>query len=260
MSTKRVLVVDDSFSDRLLSSRVLLKAGYEVEVACDGAAAWDLMQLGDFDAVVADWEMPIVDGLELLRRARGSARFSRLPIILNTAREDARDREAGLAVGADEYITKGRADTRALLLESLERLIQSAEDTNRERAFASAIVVDRSGVSRQLLARYLRAHCARIEEAGSVRELRDRLRKESVSLVVIEASDEAMEWFDEMAKLVEKPAVLVVTRNPSQDEEFQAALLGAVGYLAKPVPYRRFAHVLRLSSEADPRRTDRREN
>ena len=257
MSTKRILIVDDSFSDRLLSSRVLATAGYEVEVACDGAAAWDLMQSGDFDAVVADWEMPVVDGLELLRRARSSARFSRLPMILNTGRDDEHDRDTSLALGADEFITKGRGDTRALLLEALQRLIERPDGDCHERAFATGVVVDRSAVSRQLLARYLRAHCEQIEELATVDELRARMRGSTVSLVVVEATDEAMTWFEEMAKRQEKPAVLVVTRCPSQDEEFRAALLGAVGYLAKPVPYRRFARALHLVSDAQPPRGER---
>ena len=91
-------------------------------------------------------------------------------------------------------------------------------------------------------------------------ELRERLRGPTVSLVVIEATDEAMTWFEEMANRAEKPAVLVVTRSPSQAEEFRAALLGAVGYLAKPVPYRRFARALHLKCEAEQRRGERRGN
>jgi DNA-binding response OmpR family regulator len=260
MSHKRILVVDDSIPDRLFSSRLLATAGYEVEEAGDGAAAWDLMQDSEFDAVIADWEMPVVDGLELVRRARNSTRFSRLPMILNTGRDDDHDRDTGLALGADEFITKGRGDTRALLLDALARLIEHREEEQgRERAFATAVVIDRSGVSRQLLARYLHGHCDHVEELRTVAELRERLRGSRVSLVVIEATDEAMTWFEEIAKREEKPAVLVVTWCPSQEDELRAGLLGAVGYLAKPVPYRRFASALSLPDDAEPRPGERRE-
>jgi DNA-binding response OmpR family regulator len=78
----RILVVDDDGDIRRLNATELINSGYEVDVAEDGAVAWDTLQLNSYDLVVTDNSMPKVSGVELLEKLR-SARMA-MPVIMAT--------------------------------------------------------------------------------------------------------------------------------------------------------------------------------
>ncbi len=118
----RILVADDSSASRALTRHLLLAAGYEVQLAEDGAQAWDLLQKAVFDVLVADALMPELDGFELLRRVRASTAFSGLPVIVNTVLDDSDDREAALAAGANDFVCKNNADSGRRLVDSVDRV------------------------------------------------------------------------------------------------------------------------------------------
>jgi CheY-like chemotaxis protein len=124
---KRVLVVDDSDGYRLLATRVLGVAGYEVEPAESGSAAWARLQREPVDVVVTDAEMPGMDGLELVRRVRASRELAHLPVIVLTGRDAPDDERDGLAAGADVFMCKFRPDTVSDLLAHLARFTQRGE-------------------------------------------------------------------------------------------------------------------------------------
>jgi two-component system chemotaxis sensor kinase CheA len=98
---RRLLVADDSVTTRSLEKSILEAAGYEVIAAVDGGEAWQLLQEKGADLVVADVEMPRMDGFALCEAIRGSKRFRELPVVLVTARESDRDKARGLEAGAD---------------------------------------------------------------------------------------------------------------------------------------------------------------
>lgn len=115
LARQRVLVVDDSITTRTLEQSILEAAGYDVVTAVDGAAGWKMLQEAGADLVVADVEMPRMDGLALCEAIRGSKRFKALPVVLVTALETAEDRARGLDVGADAYLAKSSFDQQNLL-------------------------------------------------------------------------------------------------------------------------------------------------
>jgi two-component system chemotaxis sensor kinase CheA len=112
---RRLLVVDDSVTTRSLQRSILEGAGYEVIVAVDGSDAWRLLQDAGADLVVADVEMPRMDGFALCEAIRRSARFRDLPVVLVTALQSDADRKRGLDAGADAYLPKAGFDQRVLL-------------------------------------------------------------------------------------------------------------------------------------------------
>jgi two-component system chemotaxis sensor kinase CheA len=116
-----VLVVEDSITTRTLEKNVLEAAGYRVEVAADGVAAWAILGSTGCDLVVADIEMPRMDGLELTSRIRADPRLQHLPVVLVTSRDSREDRERGAQAGADAYIVKGGFDQNRLL-DTIRRL------------------------------------------------------------------------------------------------------------------------------------------
>lgn len=118
----RVLLVEDTVTTRALERSVLESAGYDVEVAGDGAEAWRLLQEVDVDIVVSDIDMPRMDGAALCRAIRGAPQLRDLPIVLVTSLGSEEDRRRGLEAGADAYIVKSGFDQRRFI-ETIERLL-----------------------------------------------------------------------------------------------------------------------------------------
>lgn len=115
LAKPRILVVDDSITTRTLEQSILEAAGYDVLSAVDGADGWRVLQERGADLVVADIEMPRMDGFALCEAIRSSKRFKELPVVLVTALETPEHRARGLEVGADSYIGKSSFDQQALL-------------------------------------------------------------------------------------------------------------------------------------------------
>lgn len=104
MERLKILVVDDESRMRKLVKDFLVKAGYEVLEAGDGREAVELFFAGqDISLLVLDVMMPGMDGWQVCREIRN---FSKVPIIMLTARGDERDELQGFQLGVDEYITK----------------------------------------------------------------------------------------------------------------------------------------------------------
>jgi two-component system chemotaxis sensor kinase CheA len=119
---RRILVVDDSPLTRELISALLEAVGYDTVAASDGAEALHLLSNVHVDLVVTDLEMPGLDGLELTRQLKQHEVHNRLPVIILTTRGGEEDRQKGLAVGANGYITKGDL-VRQDLVDVVKRLL-----------------------------------------------------------------------------------------------------------------------------------------
>jgi len=115
--SKTVLVVDDSITTRTLEKSILEAQGYRVLLAVDGVDALQTLRSGDAlaDLVVADIEMPRMDGFSLLQAIKADAGLAHLPVILMTSRDDPQDIRRGMDLGAEAYITKQKFDQRELL-------------------------------------------------------------------------------------------------------------------------------------------------
>jgi class 3 adenylate cyclase/CheY-like chemotaxis protein len=102
----RILVVDDSETNRDILNSRLTSQGYEILQAADGEEALAAARLHLPDLILLDVMMPKLGGLEVCRRIKGDAALPFMPIILVTARVDTQDVVKGLEAGADEYLTK----------------------------------------------------------------------------------------------------------------------------------------------------------
>ncbi len=101
-----ILVVDDE-PNILLSLEFLMKqAGYQVRTATDGEAALQALEAGLPDLVLLDVMMPRKDGYQVCQAIRRDERWKHLKVIMLTAKGREVEREKGLAMGADDYITK----------------------------------------------------------------------------------------------------------------------------------------------------------
>ncbi len=112
---RRVLVVDDSVTTRLLVRVVLEGQGYTVDTASGGAVAWQRLIGHDYALVVSDLEMPHMDGFELLSRCRAEPRLANIPFIVLTGRQDTQTRDRCLGLGATAFVEKGTFETDELV-------------------------------------------------------------------------------------------------------------------------------------------------
>lgn len=106
-----VLLVDDEEALRASLSYALIKDGYQVTTAADGQSALKLFHKQVPDVIILDLMLPGIDGMELCWRIRA---FSKVPILMLTAKDQPIDKVWGLEAGADDYITKP-FNTRELL-------------------------------------------------------------------------------------------------------------------------------------------------
>ena len=116
----RLLLVEDNEINREFATELLRSEGIEVDEAVNGQEALERVQGGNYDAVLMDIQMPVMDGLEAARRIRalagtpGGERFASLPIIAMTALAMAQDVEQSRLAGMDDHVTKPIAPERLL--------------------------------------------------------------------------------------------------------------------------------------------------
>jgi len=117
-----ILVVDDSLNTREIEKSILEAYGYSIDLAGDGMEALEKAQRNNYDAVITDVEMPLLDGFSLTERLRRDERYADKPIIILTSREKEEDKRRGIAVGANAYIVKGTFE-QSNLLETVQNLV-----------------------------------------------------------------------------------------------------------------------------------------
>ena len=104
MDKRKILVVDDESRMRKLVSDFLIKKNFEVIEAENGEVAMDIFyENKDITLIILDVMMPKMDGWQVCREVR---QYSKVPIIMLTAKSDERDELLGFELGVDEYISK----------------------------------------------------------------------------------------------------------------------------------------------------------
>jgi len=104
-----VLLVEDNPVNRMLGVRLLENEGYTVEVACNGQEALEALEVGRFDIVFMDVQMPVMNGLDAtaaIRQREAAGNEKRLPIVAMTAHSLKGDKERCIDAGMDAYISK----------------------------------------------------------------------------------------------------------------------------------------------------------
>ncbi len=103
---KSCLIVDDSRVVRKVASRIAHELGFECLEAEDGQKAYDQCQLSMPDAIILDWNMPIMNGIEFLEKLRGMDNGQHPKVVFCTTENDMSHIQRAMQAGANEYIMK----------------------------------------------------------------------------------------------------------------------------------------------------------
>ena len=141
---ERLLLVEDDASIREIVSIGLKAAGFRVATAIDGREGLAKVRADGFDAVILDVMLPSLDGFEVCREIR---KFSRVPVVMLTARTDLIDVVVGLESGADDYVKKPfeLPELIARLRALLRRAAAPAEAAGAEPIVAGRLEIDPAG-------------------------------------------------------------------------------------------------------------------
>ena len=102
----KILLVEDNEMNRDMLSRRLVRKGFEVVIATDGAQGVEMARSESPDLILMDMSLPVIDGWEATRRLKADGDLSAIPVIALTAHAMAGDREKALDAGCDDYDTK----------------------------------------------------------------------------------------------------------------------------------------------------------
>ena len=106
MDGLRVLIAEDEPISCLMLERAVRQSGHDCQAATNGAEAWELFQAAEFDVIITDWMMPLLDGLELCQRVRAQPKATYTYLILLTSLSDKDHLVQGMEAGADDYLAK----------------------------------------------------------------------------------------------------------------------------------------------------------
>ena len=119
----KILVVDDFSTMRRIIKNLLKDLGFSnIQEADDGSTALPMLQQGDFDFVVTDWNMPGMQGIDPLRAIRADDSLKHLPVLMVTAEAKKEQIVAAAQAGVNGYVVK--PFTAATLKEKLEKIFE----------------------------------------------------------------------------------------------------------------------------------------
>jgi DNA-binding response OmpR family regulator len=140
---EKILVVEDESKIARFLELELKHEGYQVELAYDGRDGLEKALKGDVDLVILDLMLPLLSGIEVLRRIRKN---TDLPVIMLTAKDDVSDKVMGLDSGADDYVTKPFAieELLARIRVALKRKQNTAKKAEEEILRAGDLLVNKT--------------------------------------------------------------------------------------------------------------------
>ncbi|MBP1918368.1 response regulator transcription factor [Youngiibacter multivorans] len=128
---KKILIVEDERKLARFMELELTHEGYTVDIVSDGQSALMKLMSKEYDVCLLDLMIPVIDGIEVTKRARA---FTDIPIIMITARDGLEDKVKGFDIGADEYMTKPFEMEE--LLARLRALFRKKNDKSLEKVLS----------------------------------------------------------------------------------------------------------------------------
>lgn len=124
----RVLIVEDNPTNLKILLLTLEEQNYEIACARDGISAWKILNSSSksFNAIILDWMMPKLNGIDLMKKLKLDPRYKDIPVIMQSAKAQDKDIEQGLNAGAFRYLTKPFPEEDLILV--LKSAINQSDD------------------------------------------------------------------------------------------------------------------------------------
>lgn len=262
-----ILVVDDEQINRELMEAILTQGGHAVRLAADGPAALQAVSEAPPDLVLLDLMMPGMSGLDVCKQLKGSPATAAIPIIVVTALAHLRAKEAALALGADDFVTKPlqAADVLARVTAML-RIGRIPHDLDRTLAYLHeldvtrraiceeplaladagalpmaptprrVLFVDDDALVRQFYGELLAEHGLQVTLAADGQEALTRAAETAFDVVILDIVMPGMSGLEVLARLRESEPdrpVLMLTGYVTSQNAIAALKLGAFDFLVK---------------------------
>jgi signal transduction histidine kinase/CheY-like chemotaxis protein len=266
----RVLVVDDSATNRRILVQQLASWGCTSSEACDGPEALALLKREEssrhpYRLVLLDYQMPGMDGEQLARRIRSDQRFEQIPMIMLTSVAGMRESERMEAAGINAYLTKPVKQSQLFdcisavigtselpeLLSSTRILTRHSLDQMRERERVRILVAEDNIVNQKVASRMLAKLGFRCEIAANGHEALAALERTRFDLVLMDCQMPIMDGFEATARIRsraelggEKLPVIAMTANAMVGDRERCLAAGMSDYISKPVNPEELQHVL----------------
>jgi two-component system sensor histidine kinase/response regulator len=170
----RILLVEDNEINQELALELLSGAGITIQVANDGREALELLDQFDFDGILMDLQMPVMDGYTATREIRKQARFRQLPIIAMTANVMSGDRDRALAAGMNDQIAKP-INVQHMFI-TMAQWISPARDSGQAIPTLSPVRPTEDDIKDLTALRHIDSAAGLANTQGSVRTYRKLLR------------------------------------------------------------------------------------
>ena len=130
----RVLLVDDDENFRAWLTQLMRRLGFAVECANDGESALAILRReSNVDLLISDYQMPRVDGFDLIRKVRADPALSNQYAVMLTAMDDVESKVAALTIGYDDFLTKGCTE-----VEVIAKVVAAKRVVSRQRILQTA--------------------------------------------------------------------------------------------------------------------------
>lgn len=257
--TKTYLVVDDFETMRQITAKQLRSLGAErIEMAKDGVEALKMLRSQPFDIILSDWNMPVMNGLELLKAVRADEKLRRLPFLMVTAEAERPRIEQAVASGVTSLVLKPYTPNQ--LLDRIEKALtaQPRKQTSTSPIAAPAptapptakpairnerptlLMVDDTQDNLLLLSQLFKDEYRVRLALNGPKALEICQSDDPPDLVLLDVMMPGMDGFEVARHMREHPTsetipIIFVTAMTSQDARMKGMDLGAVDFITKPV-------------------------
>jgi len=243
-----LLIADDNEMNREVLCRRLEKQGYTVAVASDGQEALSMMEVEDFDLLLLDIMMPIMDGYAVLETMQANVKLQSIPVIVLTAESDASNVIRCIELGASDYLVKP-FDMVALRNRIVRCLLnrRAREDVKGNLDWSgndqpNVLVVEDDEMSRELLQKRVERAGYHVDAVSGGQAALDKLRQTSsikYDLVLLDIMMPDMNGFEVLAQLKQDDqlkhiSVIMISALDDQESMERCLREGAEDYITKP--------------------------
>lgn len=240
-----ILIADDNEEHRDILSRCLEKQGYTVETAENGQQALDMMAVEDFDLLLLDIIMPVLDGYAVLKEMNADAKQKTLPVIVLTADTETSNVIRCIELGANDYLVKPfdmvvlrNRIVRALLNRRLREEVTGELDWQGDEP-PSILIVEDDDMSRDLLQKRVSRAGYDVVAVASGSAALEIVSKQSFGLVLLDimmpgmSGYEVLEYLNQNEYLMHM-SVIMISALDDQETIERCLQAGAEDYITKP--------------------------